>query len=106
MLQGPAAKLPAEQLVPLPGLAQGPEPALVLLQPPGRQVSHPVRPIMRLRLVSTTTVFDRPVGEILAHPALATATQTECASTRTIIAIAVVVRITHCVSAFRLCGSV
>ena len=42
VLQGPAASLPAEQLVPLPGLAQGPEPALVLLQPPGRQVSHPV----------------------------------------------------------------
>jgi len=43
VLQVPAAKLPAEQLVPLPGLAQGSEPAQVLLQPPGRQVLHPVR---------------------------------------------------------------
>lgn len=42
VLQGPAASLPAEQLVPLPGLAQVPEPALVLLQLPGQQVSHPV----------------------------------------------------------------
>ena len=42
VLQGPAASLPAEQLVPLPGLAQASEPAQVLLQLQGRQVSHPV----------------------------------------------------------------